>query len=85
MTGSRTRRTKCYGRAFTTSRSLVFGEDGVTQALWDALAWHANALDLSVRQRYKKINFYTEIDPSNGFAGKVAPNATAYRAVEQAL
>lgn len=80
LNGDKPVRTQCYGydsewTLYWAYRSLVFGENGVPQALWDALAWTKMNVPGHPSWKYP---FFIEIDPSNGFAGEIAPNATAY-------
>jgi hypothetical protein len=73
LSGPEPRRTACHGPdiqfgMFFKHRSLVMGAGGVIpQEVWDALAneslYH---------------NYYIELDPTNGAAATVAPNATAF-------
>ena len=73
LSGPTPRRTDCQGFDISYSkqwayRSLVLGAGGrVPQGVWDALA-EDNMYN----------SYYVEIDPSNGFAGTVAKDATAY-------
>jgi FAD/FMN-containing dehydrogenase len=73
LSGPTPRRTPCQGwdtdyNLQWAYRSLVTGAGGhVPQGVWDALA---------KEEMYD--NYYVEIDPSNGFAGTVAADATAY-------
>jgi hypothetical protein len=81
LDGDKPVRTKCYGydtewTMYWAYRSLTFGENGVPQALWDALAW--TSMDVPGPDPSWKYPFFIEIDPSNGFTGEIAPNATAY-------
>lgn len=73
LSGSKPSRTGCFGWDTEYDlqwayRSLIMGAGGsIPQPVWDALA-----------QENMYLNYYVEIDPTNGFASTIAPEATAY-------